>query len=244
MAGLLEKTRIVLVRPAIPENVGSVARAMHNLGLGRLTIVGAPGLKDQPPARRLAVESGHILESAREVGTFDEAVAGAGLILGTTAHTSYETWHLLEPAEAIALARTAAGEVAIVFGSERHGLPRDLLRRCDQVLHLPTAQPECSLNLAQAVLLVAWEWWKAAQAGNASDMGEAEHAAPFPDLGPEWPHLLEEAGALKPHNREKRLATLRRILSRIRLSEEEAALVRGIGSKLALYLRLRGRRVE
>ncbi len=255
MARLLDNTRIVLIEPRVPENVGSVARAMNNLGLARLVIAGSPGLKDQPPARWLAVESGHILDAAVEVESFEEAVAGAGLVLGTTAHTAYETWQLLEPAEAIGLARGAAGDVAIVFGCERYGMPKSLLRRCDQVLHLPTERGECSLNLAQAVLLVAWEWRKAAlapegavpvvtSAAASADAPFVQPEEPLPDLGPEWPRLLEAAGALKPHNREKKMATLRRILSRVRLSPEEAATIRSIGSKLALYVRLRGRRIE
>lgn len=267
MAELLKKTRIILVEPAVPENVGSVARAMNNLGLERLVIAGSPGLKDQPPARWLAVDSGHILDAATEVASFEEAVAGAGLVLGTTAHTAYETWRLLEPAEAIGLARGAIGDVAIVFGCERYGLSKALLRRCDQVLHLPTERADCSLNLAQAVLLVAWEWRKAALApetvvrapeaaapgsgtpGSGALASAASGLAdiggePLPQLGPEWPRLLEAAGAFKPHNREKKMASLRRLLSRVRMSPEEAATVRSIGSKLALYVRLRGKRIE
>ncbi len=234
--GLPGRTRIVLIEPRVPENLGSVTRAMANLGLSKLVVAGSPGLKDSAAARRLAVHCEALLEAAVEVADFDAAVAGAGLVLGTTAHAAYETWEVLDPWQAIDLARYAAGDIALVFGSERYGLPKALLRRCDQVVHLPTSTPGQSLNLAQAVLLFCWEWSR--EPGRPAGPAD-EPRVPLEDLGPYWIDVLQAAGALKPHNREKRLATLRRIASRLRLSEEEAALLRGIGSKLALMLELR-----
>jgi tRNA/rRNA methyltransferase len=229
---------------------------MANLGLSRLVIAGSPGLCGQPGARHLAVHSEEVLEGAREVPDFAAAVDGADLIIGTTAHDAYETWEILDPWQALALARDVSGDIALVFGSERYGLPKTLLRQCHQVMHLPTARPGQSLNLAQAVLLVAWEWSLVKPAGiRASESASASAFARVPDtdtdtdpgkvpvpadLGPYWPDVLEAAGVLKPHNRDRRLATLRRILSRLRLTEEEAALLRGAGSKLALFTQLRG----
>ncbi|MBM3268272.1 MAG: hypothetical protein FJZ01_11545 [Candidatus Sericytochromatia bacterium] len=219
----------------MPENVGSIARAMANLGFSNLVVAGAPGLKDDPAALRLAVHCEHLLASTREAPDFDAAVAGADLVLGTTAHDAYETWDILDPWQAIDLAGGVPGEIALVFGSERYGLSKALLRKCHQVVHLPTRVPGESLNLAQAVLLFCWEFAKADAAR------DRPRAAGLTDVnpGPYWIDVLERAGALKPHNKEKRLATLRRIASRVRLSEEEAALLRGIGSKLALLLKLR-----
>lgn len=239
--GLLARTRMVLHEPRVPENVGSVARAMANFGLSRLIIAGSPGIKDDPAAQRLAVHCEGLLAAAREEPDFASAVGGAGLILGTTAHTAYERWDLLDPWQARSLAEGAGGEVALVFGSERYGLSRALLRRCDQVVHLPTAAPGQSLNLAQAVLVFCWEWSRpAVPTGPERPAAEVSLEA----LGPEWERLLEAAGALKPHNREQRLATLRRILTRLRPSPDEAALLRAIGSKLALLAGVRGTRKQ
>ncbi len=246
-AALHERLEIILLRPQTPENVGSIARAMANLGLRQLRIVGSPGIARDPAARRLAVHCEDILESASEALDLESALEGSTLTIGTTAHRSYETWDLLEPRSVVALAREAPGPVALVFGSERYGMSKADLRRCDQVLHLPTARPGESLNLAQAVLVVAWEFWRDPDpAGRSAEaMDRLELAPPGPDvlgdLGPEWVGLLAASGFLKPHNREKKLATLRRVLSRARLTETERAALRGMGSKLSL---LCGQRVS
>lgn len=229
---LVDRTRIVLVSPRFPENIGSVARAMHNLGFKSLTIVDAPGLKDSVPAQRLAVDAAHILDAAREVEDFEQA--RIGLVFGTTAHDAYETWTLLDPVVAANLAIAQNGPISLVFGGERYGMSKALLRRCDQIVHLPTAQADSSLNLAQAVLVLAWEWRRAAERAIPSKVISGDVL--LPDLELDWAGLLEEAGFLKPHNREKKMATLRQVLSRVRLSPEEAAALQGVGSKLALLL--------
>ena len=244
---LRERLAIILIRPQTPENVGSIARAMANLGLARLLIVGSPGIARDPAARRLAVHCEDILEAACEALDLESALAGFQLAIGTTAHRSYETWDLLEPRSAVALAGAVPGPVALVFGSERYGMSKADLRRCDQVLRLPTARPGESLNLAQAVLVVAWEFWRTPDpAGRPEGAGGPPELAPpgpdvLGDLGQDWIGLLEASSFLKPHNREKKLATLRRVLSRARLTATERAALRGLGSKLSL---LCGQRVS
>ena len=239
-AALRERLAIVLLHPQTPENVGSIARAMANLGLARLLIAGSPGIARDPAARRLAVHCEDILESAGEAPDLESALSGFQLVIGTTAHRSYETWDLLEPRSVVALARAVPGPVALVFGSERYGMSRADLRRCDQVLHLPTARPGESLNLAQARLVVAWECWREPDPVGGLDAAADQLALEPPgpdvlgDLGQDWIGILEASGFLKPHNREKKLATLRRVLSRVGLTPSEAASLQGLGSKLAL----------
>lgn len=248
---LLDRLAIVLVSPQTPENVGSIARAMANFGLDRLVIAGSPGIARQPGARRLAVHSEALLEAAQELPDFEAVRTRFDRVLGTTAHEAYETWDILDPQRAIALAAQEPGDVALVFGSERYGLSTADLRRCDQVVHLPTSRPGQSLNLAQAVLVFAWEIWRTQGAPLPVALADAEPglAPPGPDvlgdLGEDrWIALLEASGFLKPHNREKKLATLRRVLSRTRLTPTENASLRGIGSKLALLIEQRKRRSE
>lgn len=239
---LLDRTQIILIEPNGPDNVGSIARAMANLGLSQLVIAGSPGIKEQPGARKMAVSAADILEGVVEVPDFAAATRGAALVFGTTSHAAYETWQLLSPAEALALAKTTVGAVSIVFGCERYGLSKSLLRKCDQVIHLKTAKTGKSLNLAQAVLLLAWEWYQNDVSPQAIPK-EADATTPWPtQIGRDWATALEAMGVLKPHNRDKKLATLRQLVTRVRLTREEAALMRQIGSKLNLFLGLRGPR--
>lgn len=152
---------IVLVRPQMGENIGAAARAMWNFGLDRMRIV-AP--RDGWPNERavaLASGAGRVLDAARVVDTVGEAVGDAHYCYATTARSRDVHKPVLTPQEAMedAKARSANGQsVAILFGPERAGLENEDLASAGSLISVPVNPEFASLNLAQSVLLLAYEW--------------------------------------------------------------------------------------
>ena len=160
--------RFVLLRPRNAENLGAAARALKNCGLGDWTWV-TPEVEDLGPAHRLAVHSADVLEAAGRAPTLDAAVADCVWVVGTSSR-SVEGKRKLHPRAVAeeARARLAQGPVAIVFGDERIGLTNEEVRRCHDLSSVPTAPEQPSINLAQAVLLYAYELRVATLAAQAS----------------------------------------------------------------------------
>lgn len=236
---LLSRTRVVAHHPFFPENVGSIARAMHNTGLSELHLVAGVS-PDHPNAAKLAVNSGHILAAARVHATFEEALAGATLVIGTTAQP-YKDLRTMTPREAARLAATHDGPVALVLGNEKNGLSLDELRRCHEVVRIPCLAPGASLNLAQAAMIVFYEWLSTAievEGGPPDPLVGWTALAPAEDLDRLSEHLdgaLASAGFFKPHNASQRRAVLRRVIGRLRLDPGEAELLHGVVGKLKWF---------
>lgn len=238
---LLERTRVVLHHPFFPENVGAAARAMRNMGLADLHLV-AGAAPDHPNAIKLAVGSAELLANARVHAELAGALQGVTLALGTTSHP-FPHLRVLTPREAARLACRHAGPVALVFGNEKNGLAIGELRQCDAVVRIPGPVKDASLNLAQAVMVLSYEWLVTSQEG-----GPPDPLAGWPDLAPgeeldalvgQLEDALHTHGFYKPHNAAQRRSVLRRIVARLRLDREEASLLRGLVSKLELALKAR-----
>ncbi len=169
----MDHFRIVLVRPRNPENLGAVARAMRNFELTDWAIVEL-GTHDFATARRVAVHAEELLDRPRLCATLDEAVADCTWVVGTSARKVRGKPRLLpEEVGCEALAR-APGRTAIVFGDERSGLTAAEIDRCHDLSAIPAGAAQPSLNLAQAVLLYAWELARAVRlsaAGAGPDAG-------------------------------------------------------------------------
>jgi TrmH family RNA methyltransferase len=149
--------RLVLLRPRNAENLGAAARAMKNCGLSEWTWV-HPEAKDLAPARRLAVHAEDVLQAAGRADSLDAAVADCVWVVGTSSR-KVEGKRRLSP-RAVAeemVQRAAQGPVALVFGDERSGLTNAEVERCHDLSAVPTAPEQPSINLAQAVLLYAYE---------------------------------------------------------------------------------------
>lgn len=159
---MLERTRVVLVRPQHPGNVGAVARAMANTGLSRLVVVDPPAL-DLERARWMASAGRSILDEATLVETVGDAVSDCVLAVGTTARARRYNWPVWEPQELATRTLDADGPVALLFGQEDAGLDNEALSHCQALLNIPTAGLP-SLNLAQAVLVTCWAVFSEARA--------------------------------------------------------------------------------
>jgi tRNA/rRNA methyltransferase len=159
---------VILVEPQLGENIGTTARAMANFGLSELRLV--KPRDEWPNARARAAASGadRVLDAARLYDTVEEAIADCTLIFATTARAHDQAKPVVDPARAAELTaeRIAAGDkVGILFGRERWGLQNEEVGLADQIITLPVNPAFASLNLAQAVLIVAYEWFKLTTGG-------------------------------------------------------------------------------
>lgn len=174
----MDHVRIVLVRPRNPENVGAVARAMRNFELDDWAIVEL-GTHDFATARRVAVHAEELLDRPQLCATLDEAVADCAWVVGTSARKARGKPRLRpEEVGQEALARRP-GRTAVVFGEERSGLTAAEIDRCHDLSAIPTGAAQPSLNLAQAVLLYAWELRRAllSPPSRAAGAGQGEDTA-------------------------------------------------------------------
>jgi tRNA/rRNA methyltransferase len=234
---LADGPAIILVEPQLGENVGTAARAMANFGLRDLRIVNP---RDGWPNERAvaAASRAGVIESVRVFATLEAAIADLGLVFATTARERGMAKMVRGPAEAALRGRAAmaAGtRVGVLFGRERIGLTNDEVAIADEVLTFPVDPAFPSLNLAQAVLLVSYEWRRSGLAGEAAGLPFGEEGEPPADKA-ELVHLfehLEEAldavGFFRPpEKRPVMVHGLRTMLSRARLSGQEVRTLRGV----------------
>ena len=227
--GILRKVpglRIILVRPKEPANVGACARAMKNFGLSDLFLV-APQRQVGTTARALASHAGDVLDSAVYCDTLEEAVTDLKLVLGTTARPRAAEGQKVYTLREAATTLPAAG-VGIMFGPEDFGLSNDDLAHCQGYIRIPTAA-YASLNLAQAVGLVAYEWFAAyAEETHSSDLTDL---APRDELEPFYTQLLSTLHLIgyTDAQREKSADRLfRSVFDRAGLSSREVLALRGL----------------
>jgi tRNA/rRNA methyltransferase len=256
----LARIAFVLVNPSHPGNVGAAARAMKTMGLADLRLV-APRFADvcdRPDAQAFASGAGDVLGAARSFGSLADAIADTALSVAVSAEPR-EFGPLPAPPEACAaqafavLAASPAHRVAFVFGAERTGLSIESVQACGVLASIPASPVYSSLNLAQALQIVAYCVRRAAldDALRAAAADAAETSRPAgPDTGEPVPederrtpladqralqgfleHLersLLAIGFLDPAHPKKLMARMRRLFLRARLRTEEVDLLRGI----------------
>lgn len=224
--------RVVLVDPNHPGNIGAVARAMKNMGLSELHLVRP---KAFPHAEATARASGadDVLDAARVHEEFDDAIAGCGFVVGTSARKRYMSFDLVEPRECAQLVAEAAqvGNVAIVFGSEKYGLLNVELSRCHRLVTIPTAGDYASLNLGMAVQVIAYEIMLATRAGAPTPPPPEVPFATAREMELLYEHferVLEEIDFRDRTGGGHLMARIRRLFNRSRLDQNEMNILRGI----------------
>lgn len=176
---------LVLVRPQMGENIGAAARAMLNFGLTRMRVVAPRDGWPNPKAVAMASGAARVLDRAGRFDTLPEALRDCHYTFATTARNRELTKPVLTPEEAMAQAHalTAQGKrVGLLFGPERTGLENEDVARADALITVPVNPEFPSINLAQCVLLLAYEWRR---------QGEAAAAAPTPQTAPDYATGLE-----------------------------------------------------
>ena len=167
---LHKQVSFVLVRPHYPENVGACARAMKTMGFSELTLVKPSRLAvpEHEMAFKMAVRSWDVLYAARRTETVEEAVAGYDLVMATSSHRGISGVLTARQAALEVNTRAASGaRTAILFGNEKTGLTNEELAHATSCLRIPMADDQPSINLAQAVQIVAYELYVAALAARA-----------------------------------------------------------------------------
>ncbi|MGB0750074.1 MAG: RNA methyltransferase [Magnetospiraceae bacterium] len=235
--GLEPAPAVILVKPQLGENIGMVARAMLNCGLIDLRLV-APR-DGWPNANATASASGAtvVLDQARVFDTTADALAGLQSVYATTARGRHMTKPVVTPRKAAAEMRlqiAAGAHCGALFGPENFGLDNDDVALADTILTVPLNPGFSSLNLAQAVLLLGYEWYQSGDVTPEKAMPFAGDAQPAEkaDLLRLFEHLeaeLDDAGFLfPPEKRPTMVRNLRTILSRASLTDQEVRTLRGV----------------
>ncbi len=230
---------VVLVEPTLPENVGSVARAMNNMGVEALRLVNPCDYRSDA-AKCLAAHSSEILENAVCFSSLEEAIADASFVIGTTARARDRFATLVDLPQLPALIPSGAGSIALVFGRESSGLTNQELACCHQLVCIPTFGQTKSLNLAQAVMVVLYELSRVSPSGaGISDLSEREVASARDVLGLKE-HLfavLKTVGFLKEHQRETLWQSFSDLIARARLGTPDVRLLRGFLRRTELTIK-------
>lgn len=226
---MLTNIRVILVRPRGSGNIGSVARAMKNVGAKELAIVGSARTQSYW-AKAMAVHGRDILSAARFYSSIRAAIADCTLVVGTTCRAGLYRRHSQTPrAVAPVLASAAStGRVALLFGPEDHGLSNKDLEHCQQLITIPTHSDYPSLNVAQAAVICLYEIYLASLAP-APDHGLARaNAEDIERLFDIMRNALLKIGFLDSENPEHMLLAFRRIYGRAGLEDKDVRILTGM----------------
>ena len=233
----IDNITVVLVGTLYSGNVGSVCRAMANMGLSKLTLVAPRILDGWEEGRRLAVHATDILDARREVATLDEAVADCAAVVGTTARgglyrATVQPPRVLAP-EILRLA--AQAPVAVVFGREDQGLHNDEIARCTHLIRIPVDPRYQSLNLSQALLIVAYELYSATGT-YVSPVEEAVSLATQATkhaLMAKWRQAMLDIGFMDEQKADHMMQGFQRIFSRGVRTDPDASIMLGAAHQMS-----------
>ena len=230
---------IVLVRPQLGENIGKAARAMLNFGLTDMRLVAPRDGWPNPDAGPAASGADRVLEQARVFPTVAEAVADCANVYATTVRKRGVSKPVVDPEEAAREIAVRPGQSAILFGAERSGLETAEVAVARAIVTVPVNPAFSSLNLAQAVILCAYEWSKVSRAESGLVQPTVEEEIPpapqdeLEGLIGHFETMLEAKGYFFPESRrEATRLTLRNVLTKPGWSHLEVRTLRGVLSSL------------
>jgi tRNA/rRNA methyltransferase len=234
---------VILVEPQLGENIGMAARAMGNFALSRLRIVNPRDGWPNVSAQRAAAGADHILEGAELFDTVEKAVADLTLLFATTARAHDQAKPVVAPGQAAAeiVAHIATGggaKAGILFGRERYGLQNEEVALANRIITFPVNPGFASLNLAQAVLLIGYEWFKLSTEGALPfAMPERSERASQHQMQAFFDNLVRELDRvefLRPaEKRETMLVNLRNIFSRMEPTKQDMHTLHGVVMAIA-----------
>lgn len=233
---MTEQPAFVLVRPQMGENIGAAARAMYNFGLDRMRMVEPRDGWPNPRAVALASGAGRLLDQAGIFATTAEAVADCDYVFATTARARGLTKPVVTPERAMEQARGLIGRgqrVAVLFGPERAGLENDDIVRANAIISVPVNPDFASLNLAQCVLLTAYEWRRQSPGivPERMEMAGADPASALEveKLAEHYESRLDAAGFFFPETKAEGMKrSLRNIWSRMPLTRADVQVFHGM----------------
>jgi tRNA/rRNA methyltransferase len=231
---------VILCEPQLGENIGTAARAMANFGLWDLRVVNPRDGWPNERAIAAASRADHVIEKVRVFPTLEEAIADLSLVFATTARQRDLQKPVYGPEEGaqriVSHIATGAG-AGILFGRERWGLYNEEISLADAIVTFPVEAAFASLNIAQAVLLMAYEWRQQADAGEVLPFsGGLEPGAPREELLGLFAHLeetLDRTGFFKTEDKRPTMVNnLRAVFTRATLSSQEIRTLRGVISSI------------
>lgn len=228
-----DPTRFVLIGTSHAGNVGAAARAIKVMGFDELVLVAPrwPDVLAHDETRAMASGATDVLDRARVVSTLAEALDGITFVCATAMTPRDFGPPTRAPRELFAELAGQSQRVAFVFGSERYGMSNDDVYRCHVALSIPTPADYGSLNLAQAVQLIAYDWRQALGgfpvAPRTPDAALADAVAVQGVLD-HWQRTLVDIAFLDPATPRKLMPRLQQLLNRARLTMEEVHILRGI----------------
>jgi tRNA/rRNA methyltransferase len=237
---------IILVEPQLGENIGMVARAMANFGLSELRIVNPRDGWPNEKARSAAANAQHVIEGVRVYNDLKSAIADLNFIFATTARQREALKPVRGPVEAVKMLRAQEAQglgAGILFGRERWGLNNDEISLSDEIVTFPVNPAFASLNIAQAVLLMSYEWMKSGLESELDITFKGPDMVPAPKqrtigLFEQLEEALQARGYFRPPEKTEVMThNLRAILMRAEFTETEIRLLRGVVNSLDNYSR-------
>lgn len=238
----------ILVRPQMGENIGAAARAMLNFGLERMRVVGPRDGWPNPKAVAMASGAGRLLDHAGLFADLGGAVADCDFVFATTARGRELVKEVVTPERAMEMARAMGAEgkrVGVLFGPERAGLENEDIVRANAIVTVPVNPEFPSLNLAQCVLLLGYEWRR--QAGEVApsvmELARTEFASreEVDRLADHFEERLDAAGFFFPETKiEGMKANLRNMWGRLGLTRAEVQTFHGMLRQIAYKLKKQG----
>jgi len=243
---MAEGPAIILVEPQLGENIGMVARAMANFGLSELRLVNPRDGWPSEKARSAAAKADHVIDGAKLFDTLEEAIADLNFVYATTARERYGFKPVRSPVEATMTLRQRfidGEKTGILFGRERTGLKNEEVALADEIVTFPVNPAFASLNIAQAVLLMSYEWMKTGIEDLSATRFHALEQMPATkaQLQGLYDHVeeaLDARGYFRPlAKKPKMVDNLRAVFSRRAFTETEIQVVRGIISSIDRFSR-------
>jgi len=235
-----ERLRFVLVETSHPGNVGSVARAMKTMGFSSLYLVNPrfPDVLTHPEAIALASGAQDVLENAVIVSSIQEALLGCELAAAVSARLREFSPPIVDPRDfAKMVSPPETGFAALVLGNERTGLPNEIVEKCNYLVNIPANPDYSSLNIAQAVQVLAYE----CRYGSMEDkvpprgIGFKGNLANLADVDAMFDHFEQGLIAINfidPDSPKKLMSRLKRLFARTQLETEEVNILRGMAKKM------------
>ncbi|XOK10315.1 RNA methyltransferase [Agrobacterium tumefaciens] len=241
-----EGPAIILVEPQLGENIGMVARAMANFGLAELRLVNPRDGWPSEKARAAASKADHVIDGTKVFETLEEAIRDLNFVYATTARERYGFKPVRAPVTAAETLRAkfkTGDRTGILFGRERWGLTNEEVALADEIVTFPVNPAFASLNIAQAVLLMSYEWMKSGM----DDLGETlfQSVEQRPSTKEQvfglFEHIeeaLDSRGYFHPPEKKPKMVdNLRAVLSRRGFSEQEISVFRGVLNTLDRFPR-------
>lgn len=243
---VFSRLRFILVNTSSAGNIGSAARAMKTMGFTDLVLVAPrfPALVQGEEAVALASGAQDVLQQARVVETIEEALQGCNLAAAVSARLREFSPPLVSPREiGEHIAADSDLQAALIFGNERVGLPNDVVQQCNMLINIPANPDYSSLNLSQAVQVLAYECRMAglatspehAAAVQDSAIGFQGNTASVTEIEGMFSHLEQafvDIGFLNPDSPKRLMPRLKRLFARTQLETEEVNILRGLARQL------------